>query len=157
MNRHTLLRTKHVKRTSHIRAWIKDFICLQVFYPDNRGFSWQAKKDRKDRKTSENIVSKSCWARRNVTLERGWSPVSSLDILISWAPFWPADMLTVHAREWRDYSISLAVQTPGRLIAHTQQEFDTISSAVFLFYPFFVCQEKPLLSGYKFSWLWVYA
>ena len=46
-------------------------------YPDNRGFSWHAKNGKK-RKTSEDIVSKSCWAWRNVTLERGWSRISSL-------------------------------------------------------------------------------
>ena len=38
----------------------------------------------------------------NITLEWGWSPISSLAILIRWAPFWPADMHTVHAREWRE-------------------------------------------------------
>ena len=107
-------------------------------------------------KASEDIVSKSCWAWRNITLERGWSPISSLDILIRRAPFWPADMHTVHARERREglkpvtqqvWSVWL-VQTPGRLIAHTQHDFDTISSEVFLFSPLFVSQEKPLLSGY---------
>ena len=41
------------------------------------------------------------------------------------------------------------VQAPGngRLIAHTQQYFDTISSEAFHFSPFFACQEKPLLSA----------
>ena len=45
-------------------------------------FPWQAKNGEK-RKTSEDIVSKSCWAWRNVTLERGWSPISSLASLTS--------------------------------------------------------------------------
>ena len=123
-------------------------------YPDNRGFSWHAKNGKK-RKTSEDIVSKSCWAWRNVTLERGWSRISSLAILIRWAPFWPADMHTVHAREWRERLKPVTqpvwpvwlVQTPGQLITHTQQDIDTISSEVFLFSPFFACQGKPLSSG----------
>ena len=38
-------------------------------------------------------------------------------------------------------------QTPGQLIAHAQQDCDTISSDVFLFSPFLASQEKPLLSG----------
>ena len=125
-------------------------------YPDIRGFPWHAKNGEK-RKTSEDIVSKSCWAWRNITWERCWSPISSLAISIRRASFWPADMHTVHARERREglkpftYTQPvwpvLLVQTPGRLIAHTQQDFDTISSEVFLFSPFFACQEKPPLLG----------
>ena len=92
----------------------------------------------------------------NITLERGWSPISFLAILIGQAPFWPADMHTVHAREWSErlqpvtqpvWQVWL-IQTPGRLIAHAQQDFETNSSEVFLFSPIFACQEKPLLSGY---------
>ena len=107
------------------------------------------------RKTPEDIVSKSCWAWRNITLGRGWSPISSLVILIRQALFWPADMHTIHAREWCKPGLKRVtlwpvwlVQTPGWLITHTPQDFDTISSEVFLFSPFFACQEKPLLSGY---------
>ena len=33
-------------------------------------------------------------------------------------------------------------------LRHAQQDFDTISSEVFLFSPFFACQGKPLSSGY---------
>ena len=74
-------------------------------------------------------------------------PISSLDILIRRAPFWPADIHTVHAREWRERLKPVTqpvwlVQTPGRLIAHTQQDIDTISSEVFLFSPFFAYQKK---------------
>ena len=54
------------------------------------------------KKPSEDIVLKSCWAWRNITLEWGWSPISSLGILIRRAPFWSADMHTVHAQEWRE-------------------------------------------------------
>ena len=110
-------------------------------------------------KSSEDIVSKSCWAWRNITLEQGWRPISSPAILIRQAPFWPADMHTVHAREWHK-RLKLVmqpvwlVQTPGQLIVHTQHDFDTISSEVFLFAPFFTYQEKPLVSEYKFYYTW---
>ena len=33
------------------------------------------------------------------------------------------------------------------ILRHTEQDFDTMSSEVFLFSPFFACQGKPLLSG----------
>ena len=33
------------------------------------------------------------------------------------------------------------------ILRHAQQDFDTISSEVFLFYKFFACQRKSLLSG----------
>ena len=36
------------------------------------------------------------------------------------------------------------------IVRHAQQDFDTISSEVFLFSSFFACQEKSLLSGYQF-------
>ena len=97
-------------------------------------------------------MSQSCWAWRNLTLERGWSPISSLAILITRAPFWPADMHTVHVREWRGKALKPVtrpvwpvwlVQTPGRLIAHTQQDFDTISSDIFLSLHF-SCARKNL-------------
>ena len=68
-------------------------------YSDNRGFSWHMKNGEK-RQTSEEIVSKPCWPWHNITLEWGWSPISSLSILIRWALFWPADVHTVHAWEW---------------------------------------------------------
>ena len=35
------------------------------------------------------------------------------------------------------------------ILRHAQQCFDTISSEVFLFSPFFACQGKPLLSEYE--------
>ena len=35
-------------------------------------------------------------------------------------------------------------------LRHAQQDFDTISSVVFPFSPFFACQGKPLLSGFSF-------
>ena len=38
----------------------------------------------------------------NITSERGCSSISSLAILTWQTPFWPADMHTVHAREWRE-------------------------------------------------------
>ena len=130
--------------------WRWKYLLPRSPYPDNRGFSWHAKNGEK-RRTSEDIVSKSCWARRNITLERGWSLISSLEILIRRAPFWPAYMQTVNAREWRAglkpitqtvWPVCL-VRTPGRLIAPAQKNLDTNSSEVCLFSPFFACQEKP--------------
>ena len=121
------------KRSIYLKAQFSRQVSLQthsrVGYPDNRGFPWHAKNEEK-RKTSEDIVSKSCWAWRNITLQRGWSPISSLAILIRRAPFWPADMRTVHAQEWREglkpvtqpVWLVWLVQTPGRLIAYTQQD-----------------------------------
>ena len=44
------------------------------YYPDNRSFPWHAKNGEK-RKPSEDIVSKSCWAWRNITSEWCWSPI----------------------------------------------------------------------------------
>ena len=46
-------------------------------------FSWHAKNGEK-RKTSE----ESCWAWRNITLVRGFGPISSLAFMIRRAPFW---------------------------------------------------------------------
>ena len=59
-------------------------------------------------------------------------------------------MHTVHAREWGEglqpvtqlvWPVWLAL-TPGRRATHTQLDFDTISSEVFLFSLFFACQEN---------------
>ena len=86
---------------------------------------------RKMERKEKPLALKSFWAWCNITWERGCSPISSLAILVRRAPFWPVDMHTVCAREWREglkpvtqlvWPVWL-VQTPGRLIAHTQQDF----------------------------------
>ena len=77
--------------------------------------------------------------------------------LIRWAPFWQADMHTIHTREWRAGLKPVTqpvwpvcpVQTLRRHITHAQQDFDTISLKVFLLPPFFACQEKPLRLCYQ--------
>ena len=46
------------------------------------------------------------------------------------------------------YQEEIGLQPRSKVVAsHAQQDFDTISSEVFLL-PFFACQEKPLLSWY---------
>ena len=105
------LKNSELKRKSEVGI-PKTRNALSVFYSDNRGIPWHAKNGEK-RKTSEDIVSKSCWARCNITWERGWSPISSL------APFWPEDKHTVLVgeREWLKPVTQPVwlVQTPRRL------------------------------------------
>ena len=57
------------------------------------------KTDGEKRKTSEDIVSKTLLSMTQYNFRTRQGPISSLSILIRWAPFRPADMHTVHARE----------------------------------------------------------
>ena len=118
-------------------------------YPENRGFSWHAKNWEK-RKTSQEIVSKSCWVcamNRPVvwtshTGETGCvTGFSPLPHSCAWTVCISADQNEM-ARE------EIGLQPRSKVILrHAQQDFDTISPEAFLFSPFFACQGKPLLSG----------
>ena len=66
--------------------------------PDNRGFPWNAKNGEK-RKTSEDIVSKILLSMTQYNLRTMLEPNLFSGHLIRRAPFWSADMHTVHARE----------------------------------------------------------
>ena len=70
------------------------------------------------RKTSEDIVSKSCWAWCNVTLEQGWRPIFDKAGTVLASRYAHS-----HAWEWCEGVKPVTqpvwlVQIPGRLIAH---------------------------------------
>ena len=137
-------------------VWIK--VCFSKknlwTYPDNRGFSWDAKNGEK--KNLWRYRVKILLSMTQYTLERGWSPISSLAILIRRAPFWPADMRAVDAREWRNglktgFTTSLtSVTSPNSWTTYraysTAFWHDLIQR--FFFSLHFSRARKNLLSGY---------
>ena len=102
----------------------------QTQFPDNRGFSWHAK-NLAERKTSEEFVSKSCWAcakddayNFRTRLVLNLSPAIS----ITRTQFWPADMHTIYisqfmgeddARAKTGYRTSLTIHPDS--ITHTSE------------------------------------
>ena len=118
-------------------------------------FSWRAKNGEK-RKTSEEIVSKSC--RVCATTRPGvWTcQTGQTGCVTGFSP-------SCHSRAWT-VCISAGLITMAReeiglqprskvKLRHAQQDFDTISSEAFFFFPFFACKEKLLLSGYMIVYI----
>ena len=72
----------------------------------------RARKEKPLKKSCQNFVEHACAKVINLTLERGWTPNSSVAVLIRRAPFWPADMHTVRARAAKTgYTTSLTSVT----------------------------------------------
>ena len=118
-------------------------------YPYNRSFSWHAKNGER-RKTSEEIVSKSCWVCA-INRPGVWtSYIGQTGCFTSFNPSRHFRAWTVcrfagqnGARLLKMAREEIVLQPRSKVILrHAQQDFDTISSEVFLFSPFFACQGK---------------
>ena len=142
--------------TSRVKRLIWDMQVLIQWYHDDRGFSsWHAKKGEK-RKTSEEFVSKSCWVCA-VSFPAVWtSHTGQTGCMTGFSPSRHSRAWTVcisagqnGARLMKMAREEIGLKPRSKVIfCHAQQDFDTISSEVFLFSPYFACQGKPLLSGY---------
>ena len=102
------------------------------------------------RKTSEDIVSKSCWARA-ISYPGVWtSHTSQTGCVSGFSPSRHSRVWTVclsagqnGARLIKMAREEIGLQPRSKVILrHAQQDFDTISSELF-----FASQEKPLSSG----------
>ena len=126
-----------------------------LVYPDKRGFSWHAKNGEKKNLWRYRVKVLLSMTQHNFRTTTRLEPNlfsghfdKGRTVLASRYTHSSCARMTRGAKTGYTTSLtSVTSPTPGRLIAHTQQVFDTISSEVFLFSPIFACQEKPPLSG----------
>ena len=132
---------------------------LDKHYPDNRGFSWHAKNEEERKNTSEEIVSKSCWVCA-INRPGVWtSHTCQTGCLTDFSPSRHSRTRTVCISAGQNGSrlIKMAREDIGLqprskvILHHTQQDFDTISSEVFLFSQFLHARKNLCSQGRQTS------